>query len=129
MYLRDWWDEAMHPDATTAGGVRLMLWARYQHIDLKFAAPPASEKFEASWDGGGSAVADSEEELISTVLEVLQDCGSGRHDWVFVGEKPDPNNVGQILRTQKLECSSCDSRVRVITAPAPCRKKGPTEID
>jgi hypothetical protein len=125
MYFRDWWDEVMHPDPTTAAGVRLMLWARYQHIGLKFARPPDSGKFEASWDGGGSAVADSEEELLATVMEVLQDCGSGRHDWVFVKDMPDPSNAGKILRTQRLECPSCDSRVRVITVPACLPKERP----
>jgi hypothetical protein len=91
-----------------------MLAARYRHLALNFNALSASEKFEASWHGG-NAVADSEYELLTKVLEELQDCGSERHDWVTTGDKPDPNNPDNILRTQRLECIYCDSRKRVIT--------------
>jgi hypothetical protein len=114
--MRDWWVEVMYPDPSTPAGVRLMLWARYRHIGLKFTTTPESEKFEASWDGG-SAVADSADGLLAKVMEELQDCGSQRHDWVTASEKPDPNNDDNVLRTQRLECIYCDSRERVITVP------------
>ena len=112
--MRDWHTDVMYPDLSTAAGMRIMLWARYQHLRLKFTMPPESEKFEASWNGG-NAIADSEDELIDQVLKELQDCGDQRHDWVTTGEKPDPNNPDNVLRTQRLKCVYCDSRERVIT--------------
>ena len=112
--MRDWQADVMYPDLSTAAGMRVMLTARYRHIELTFNAPSAAEKFTASWNGG-SAFADTEDELLDKVLEELQDCGSESHDWVTTGEKPDPHNTDNILRTQRLECSYCDSRVRVIT--------------
>jgi hypothetical protein len=114
--MRDWQPDLMYPDPSTPAGLRIMLAARYRHFALTFNAPSVSEKFEASWNGG-SAVADSEGELLDKVLEELQDCGSQRHDWVAVSEKPDPNNDDNVLRTQRLDCIYCDSRERVITVP------------
>jgi hypothetical protein len=122
--LRDWWVNVMSPDLSTAAGMRIMLWARYQHLRLKFTMPPESEKFEASWNGG-NAVADSEDELLDKVLETLQDCGAQIHNWVTTDEKPDPNNADNILRTQRLECIYCDSRERVITVSRPLPQEMP----
>jgi hypothetical protein len=122
--LRDWQPNAICQDLSTAAGMRIMLWARYQHLRLKFTMPPESEKFEASWNGGNS-VEDSEDDLIAKVLEELQDCGSQRHDWVTTGEKPDPGNDGRILRTQRLECIYCDTRERVITISGPVPEERP----
>lgn len=112
--MRDWHPDVMYPDLSTPDGMRMMLAARYRHLSLKFNVPSVSEKFEASWRGG-SATADSEEELLDKVLEELQDCGSERHDWVAINDKPDPNNPANVLRTQRLDCIYCDSRERVIT--------------
>jgi hypothetical protein len=114
--IRDWWVEMLYPDTSTAAGMRLMLWARYRHIELRFTTEPDSGKFEASWDGG-NVVAGSADELFARLREELRDCDSQRHDWVTVSEKPDPNNDDSILRTQRLKCISCDSRERVITVP------------
>jgi hypothetical protein len=122
--LRDWHPNVIHPDLSTAAGIRIMLWARYQHLRLKFTMPPESEKFEASWNGG-NAVGDSEDELIAKVLEDLEDCGGQRHDWVTASEKPDPIDSGRTLRTQRLECIYCDSRERVITIPNPPPRENP----
>jgi hypothetical protein len=116
--LRDWWVDVISPDLSKAAGLRIMLWARYQHLGLKFTSPPESERFEASWNGG-SAASDDEHELISTVLMELQDCGSSRHDWITTGEIPDPNNADNTLRTQRLACVYCDPRERVITVSSP----------
>ena len=99
---------------STPAGLRTMLMARYRHLSLAFTESSVSGKFEASWNGG-SAVADSEAEVLAKVLEELQDCGSERHDWVTTSDKPDPNNPDNVLRTQRLECIYCDSRERVIT--------------
>jgi hypothetical protein len=39
--LRDWWVEVMYyPVPKSIAGVRLMLWARYQHIGLTFTTEP-----------------------------------------------------------------------------------------
>jgi hypothetical protein len=84
--------------------MRIMLWARYQHLRLKFTIPPESEKFGASWNGG-NVIADSEDDLLAKVLEELQDCGSQRHGWVTTGDMPDPSNDDRILRTQRLDCT------------------------
>lgn len=54
-----------------------------------------------------------------TVCDLCPNCGSERHDWVTVSDKPDPNNPDNILRTQRLECVYCDSRERVITVSSP----------
>jgi hypothetical protein len=116
--MRDWQPDVMYPDESTPAGLRITLAARYRHLALKFNVPSVSEKFEASWNGGG-AVADSEDELLDKVLEELQDCGTERHDWVTVSDISDPNNPDNILQTQRLECIYCDSRERVITISAP----------
>jgi len=117
--LRDWYDDVMHPDLSKPDGTRAMLTARYQHVALTFTEPPLSGSglFEAKWNGG-QVEADTEEELFRTLLEELQDCGSQRHDWATVTDKPDPADPAKTLRTQRLECAYCDPRVRVITVPA-----------
>jgi hypothetical protein len=112
--MRDWQPEVMHPALSTPAGLRTWLEARYRHLALTFSVPPASEKFEASWNGG-SAVEDSEAELLDKVLEELQDCGTAKHEWVFVSEVPHPDDPNSAQRTQQLECVYCDSRKRVIT--------------
>ena len=116
--MRDWQSDVMYPDLTTSAGLRTMLTARYRHLALTFNMPSVSEKFEASWNDG-SAVADSEDELLAKVLEELKDCGGERHDWVTTNDKPDSKNPDNILRTQQLECVYCDSRERVITISKP----------
>jgi hypothetical protein len=116
----DWLSDVMFADPGTTAGLRLLLQARYQHLVLKFLAPPVTEsgRFEASWTGG-QVEADSEEEMLRIVCEELQDCGSARHDWNTVQEIRDPGNPDNILRTQRLECAYCDSRDRVITVASP----------
>ena len=41
-------------------------------------------------DTAGNVVADSEDELLSKLLEELQDCGTKKHDWVTKSEIRDP---------------------------------------
>jgi hypothetical protein len=79
-----------------------MLQARYQHLVLKFLAPPVtgSGLYEATWTGG-SADAGTEEDLLRILCKRLQDCGTARHDWITVSEIPDPNNEDSTLRTQR----------------------------
>ena len=112
--MQDWQPDVLYADPSTPAGLRTMLQARYQHLILKFTTPPVSDKYEASWTSG-KVVADSEDELLSKLLEELQDCGSKKHDWVTRNEIRDPSNPDNILRTQRLECIYCDSRERVIT--------------
>lgn len=116
--LRDWSPEVMFPDPSTSAGLRTLLLTRYQHLSLKFGTPSLSENYEASWNGG-SAAACSEEELLDQVLEALQDCGTDRHDWITKSEIRDSNNPDNVLRTQRLVCTYCDPRERVITASSP----------
>jgi hypothetical protein len=112
--MHDWQSDVMHADPSTPAGLRILLVARYQHLVLKFTSPPVSGRFEASWIGG-SAAADSEEELLGQLLETLEDCGSAKHDWITRSEVPDPGNQDSTLRTQRLQCPYCDARDRVIT--------------
>lgn len=116
----DWLSDVMFADPSTTAGLRLMLQARYQHLVLKFIVPPvsASGLFEASWIGGHEK-ANTEEELLDSLLTALEDCGDKRHDWVTRSEIPDPGNPDNILRTQRLECPYCDTRDRVITVSSP----------
>jgi hypothetical protein len=118
--MHDWQPYVMFADPGTPAGLRLLLVSRYQHLVLKFLGPPVTESglYEASWIGG-QAQSGTEEELLRTVLEELQDCGSARHDWRTVSETRDPGNGDNILRTQRLDCAYCDSRERVITVSSP----------
>lgn len=119
--MRDWQPDVICPDLSTPAGLRIMLAARYQHLVLKFTVPPVSEKFEVSWIGG-SAVGDSEDELLAKVLEAMQDCGGGGHLWITESEKRDPVNRDSLLLTQRLKCIYCDERERVISVHRPHRK-------
>jgi hypothetical protein len=114
--MTDWQPDVMFADPGTPAGLKIVLQARYQHLVLRFVAPPATHSglYKASWTGG-RAEAGTEDELLAKVLEELQDCGSERHDWLTLSDKPDPNNPDNVLRTQRLECVYCDSRERVIT--------------
>ena len=118
--MTDWQPDVMFADAGTPAGLRIMLQARYQHLVLKFLAPPVTDSglYEASWTGG-KAESGTEEELLRIVCEELQDCGTARHDWKTTSESRDPNNEDNILRRQRLECAYCDARERVITVSGP----------
>jgi hypothetical protein len=116
--MRDWQPDVIYADPSTPAGLRIIIQARYQHLVLKFTVPPLSGRYEASWTGG-SVVADSEDELLSKLLEELRDCGTKKHDWVTKSEIRDPGNPDNVLRTERLECIYCDSRERVITISSP----------
>jgi hypothetical protein len=118
--MTDWQPHVMFADPSTPAGLRIMLQARYQHLVLKFLAPPVTESglFEASWIGGQAESATGED-LLRIVCGELQDCGTMRHDWKNVSEIRDPNNEDNILRTQRLKCTHCDTRERVITVSSP----------
>lgn len=118
--MTDWQPNVMFADPGTPAGLRIMLQARYQHLVLKFLAPPVtgSGQYEASWTGG-KAESGTGEDLLRIVCDQLQDCGTARHDWLTVSETRDPNNEDNILRTQRLECAYCDPRERVITVCSP----------
>lgn len=103
------------PDA-----LRMTIIRRYWHLVLKFTPPYLSDSgnYEASWIGG-SAVADTEAELLAKVLAVMGDCGGEGHLWVSESETRDPVNRDNVLLTQRLKCSFCDERERVITVYHP----------
>jgi hypothetical protein len=125
--MRDWQPAVMYADPSTSAGLRIILQSRYRHLVLKFTTPPVSDRYEASWTDG-SFVADSEDELLSKLLEELKDCGTKKHDWVTKSEIRDPSNPGNFLRTQLLECIYCDSRERVITISNPLSQESPAKI-
>ena|SRR5579859_7970330 len=102
-------------DPSAPYALRMMLIRRYWYLTLKFSNPYISEsgRHEASWNGG-SAVADTETELMSKLLELLEDCGDERHLWETVSEQRDPVNSENLVLTQRLKCAFCDERERVI---------------
>ena len=93
--------------------LRMTIIRRYWHLNLKFSSPLISRsgKHEASWIGG-DAIADTEPELLATVLEAMGDCGGEGHSWITDSETRDGDNL---IITQRLECAFCDERERVIT--------------
>ena len=107
-------------DPSAPYALRMMLIRRYWYLTLKFSNPYVSEsgRHEASWNGG-KAVADTETELMTKVLEALEDCGAEEHSWVTIGEKRDPVNSENLLMTQRMKCAFCDERERVIRVYRP----------
>jgi hypothetical protein len=90
---------------------------RYWHRVLKFYHPYISDsgRHEATWTGG-SAVADTEAELLEKVLDAMGDCGSDSHSWVTVSERREGDSV---VLTQQLSCPYCDEREQMITVYHP----------
>jgi hypothetical protein len=107
-------------DPAAPYALRMTLIRRYWHLVLKFSHPYVSDsgRHEASWVGG-NAVAETEAELLTKVLEAMGDCADEKHLWVTESEKRDPANRDNVLCTQRLECVFCDERERVITVYRP----------
>ena len=110
-------------DLNAPCALRMMLIRRYSYLTLKFSNPiiSASGRWEASWNGGGTA-ADTEAALLATVLEKFQDCGGAEHSWETTGTVRDPLNGENVILTQRRVCNYCDGKERVITLYHP----GPT---
>lgn len=103
-------------DPNAPYALRMMLIRRYWYLTLKFSNPFISDSghYEVSWNGG-RCVEDTEAELMTKVLEALEDCGDENHFWKTVSEKREPVNRDNVLLVQRLECVFCDERERVIT--------------